>query len=112
MSLPEVVKATPDEDRCALLLKIAADSPAFLGHFPGVPILPGITQVDWALKLARLHMPQIEGDFHSLTDLKFRRVIEPNTTLRLELSWSPPQLDFRYVSDTGSEVFSQGRIRL
>ena len=31
----------------------AATSPAFDGHFPAAPILPGVAQLDWAVELAR-----------------------------------------------------------
>lgn len=114
--LPEVLAVSGDNtNQAALLLKVAANSSAFTGHFPAVPLLPGVTQVDWALKLARLHLSSIamhRGEFHRLAGLKFRRVITPGTILSLELSWSSPQLTFRYISDKDGEVYSQGRIVL
>ncbi len=114
--LPEVLAVSGSAlAQRSLLLRIAEACPAFSGHFPGVPLLPGVAQVDWALKLARLHLPAVAaqgGGFQSLAGLKFRRVIVPGTTLMLELSWSAPALSFHYRSEAGDQVFSQGRITL
>ena len=64
------------------------DNPAFLGHFPGDPILPGVIQVDWA----------ILGDFKGLSNLKFTSIIRPGECLELHLALDRPagRLEFRY----------------
>jgi len=50
---PDVRAVTRDgEDRLVISLALDRDDPAFAGHFPGHPILPGVVQIDWALRLA------------------------------------------------------------
>jgi 3-hydroxymyristoyl/3-hydroxydecanoyl-(acyl carrier protein) dehydratase len=75
-----------------------------------VPILPGVVQVEWAAVLARRHFP-LPPDFQSLEQLKFRKVIRPQTEVTLTLSCLPSGkgVEFRYASDAGEH--SRGRIR-
>ncbi len=52
-------------------LTIAADHPAFAGHFPANPVLPGVVLVD--LILAAAGITAIAG----ITRLKFLRPVRP-----------------------------------
>lgn len=56
----------------------------FDGHFPQVPILPGVAQLDWAIHFAReafaLRTPVLRVEA-----LKFQQVVRPGTRLHLEL---------------------------
>lgn len=62
-------------------LSIPADHPAFAGHFPGAPILPGVVLLDAALQAAAntLHA----ADWQIVT-AKFHSVVRPAEVLTLE----------------------------
>ena len=102
----------PEQPRAAWLLRearhavieldITPELLAFDGHFPQVPILPGVAQLDWAIRLGREafslppHVLRMEA-------LKFQRVVRPGLVVRLELDWLPEKsaLVFRYASEQG-----------
>jgi 3-hydroxymyristoyl/3-hydroxydecanoyl-(acyl carrier protein) dehydratase len=66
-------------------MNISADSPYFRGHFPNHPVLPGVAQLEAiVLELALQSWPDL-GSLMQVRRLKFRRVIKPNTALRLQL---------------------------
>jgi 3-hydroxymyristoyl/3-hydroxydecanoyl-(acyl carrier protein) dehydratase len=92
-----------------LQLDLPADLPQLDGHFPGVPILPAVAQVDWAARLARDHL-DLPPCFQTLRSLKFLRIIQPPVRLELELKRSDDgrAVLFKYLHE--HTVCSSGRI--
>ncbi|ARN23057.1 AMP-binding protein [Piscinibacter gummiphilus] len=74
----------------------------FDGHFPAVPILPGVAQLDWAVGFAR-ECFAIPPRFLRLDVLKFQSPVRPGMLLTLTLTWRPEtgSLAFTYTSDAG-----------
>ena len=96
------------------LLNIPRDLIWFKGHFPGVPILPGVVQIDWVVRLIESLKNDLKlvGEFGGVDRLKFMRLIEPDSSLRLSLKASPDghSVKFLFYDDDGS--FSSGKITL
>ena len=69
------------------LAYIPADSPWFLGHFPGEPILPGIALIHIAeqaiIKDAEARGEQVE--LYVLRRVRFTRPVRPKETLLLTI---------------------------
>jgi 3-hydroxymyristoyl/3-hydroxydecanoyl-(acyl carrier protein) dehydratase len=111
MNLPhtELLPAQPDAVR--LRLSLTAGDNAFRGHFPGMPVLAGVIQLDWALQLARLHLGVRQ---RTATDFQLRcsRLIVPDCALLLELrlNLARHRLEFAYWLD--GERASVGNVRL
>lgn len=106
----EHVKHQAEEDAVVhLTLHVPRGLTHFEGHFPGLPILPGIVQLDWAVRYARQYL-KVNGNFKSVEHLRFQSIILPDTRLSLELSWNPTKsfIEFSYVKD--QRKFSSGRI--
>jgi len=93
---------------CRLL--VPDDLPIFRGHFPTVPIVPGVVQIGWAVELARAH-GLVTGRFKGITTAKFRRLVQPGMSLAARLEQGAPtgQLQFRY--EFGGAVISTGRLQ-
>ncbi len=81
------------------------------GHFPGMPIIPGVAQIDWAIKLAARHL---DLPIEAATDyqVKFQRLTLPDTLVTLTLIHDAGRrrLSFSYQRD--AEVLTSGTIRL
>lgn len=93
-----------------LSLEVEAGLPQFDGHFDGHPVLPGVAQVDWAIRLGRELFAGLPAKFQALEALKFQQVITPGTRLALRLDCRPEagQLSFRFSSNRG--VHASGRV--
>ncbi|BCL77391.1 AMP-binding protein [Jeongeupia sp. HS-3] len=104
-----IVAETPAVDALTLTLHIAASLIHFDGHFDQTPVLPGVTQIDWAVHYGRERLG-IHGDFAGMRTLKFQRIIQPGMDVVLVLSWDQAKkaLSFAYSSDAGAH--SSGKI--
>ena len=81
---------------------------AFDGHFPQAPILAGVTQADWALRLAQRYFP-IEGGFSGFGSLKFQRILRPDDEVSLTLRFFPEKKEVRFAYASTHGMCSQGQ---
>ncbi len=106
---PDVLAEWRDADFALLELYVPATLVHFDGHFPGMPILPGVVQIDWAVRYAA-HYFSMDTWFQALDQVKFFSMVRPNTMLRLALTHdaSRARVEFRYYAD--KQVYASGRI--
>jgi len=86
------------------ILTVAADHPAFEGHFPGHPILPGVVLLAEVLSGAErcLGLPM---DRVLVKVAKFHAAVGPGSTLTVELVQDNGAISFA-VSSQGTRVAS------
>ena len=107
---PDILAVSREEGASVVVdMQVPACLAHFAGHFPDMPILPGVTQVDWAVRFARQYL-KLEGGFSSLENVKFLALIFPDTRLQLALKWDVQtrRLDFSYANSR--RKFSTGRV--
>ena len=98
-------------DAVTVVLSLPAEHPAFDGHFPGHPILPGVVQVDWAVRLAETYLETASPSTRDL-QVKFRRPMSPQATVSLDLRVNRVRNLLDFVYRHGEAIASNGRIRL
>lgn len=108
--LPQILSLQKEADAATLHLLISKDLAYFRGHFPGLPILPGVVLVDWAMRFAGEHLGAPVDRFTGMKALKFSAPIQPDLRLTLELRWRPDayRLEFTYFSQ--SQKYSSGQM--
>jgi hypothetical protein len=90
-------------------VRVPYDLEIFDGHFPTIPILPGVVQVGWAVDLARAHL-QAAGRFMGVTATKFRRLVRPGMALALTLEHRPELAELRFEYLLEDALVSIGRV--
>ena len=90
-------------------VRVPYDLAIFGGHFPTIPILPGVVQVDWAVNLARTHL-RMGGQFKGITATKFRRLVRPGMDLTLTLEHRAESGELRFEYLFGEVLASVGRV--
>lgn len=107
--LPEVLEIRPTEDGAILSLRIPDDLAYFDGHFDQIAIVPGVTQIQWAVHYARQCLG-LEQVFSHMESVKFKELLLPGQPCELGLRYlkQASKLEFRYRSENAE--YSSGRI--
>lgn len=97
-------------------LLIAPDHPAFTGHFPGTPMVPGVVLLEAALHAARQTLgPATSGDADSLTTIcqissaKFLSPVGPGELLTISCTPSASG-GARFDISSGSRKVATGAL--
>jgi 3-hydroxyacyl-[acyl-carrier-protein] dehydratase len=89
-------------------LHVAADHPAYTGHFPGHPILPGVVLVAEALAaIARSSGRPVEA--WTLANVKFLQPVTPGTALACVQSPGEGE-SVRFEVRAGERVVASGNV--
>ena len=119
MTKAQPVRPTEPEIRVVRTLADGAEFDLFIptdlayldGHFPHMPIVPGVALIDWAVKLAARHL-NFPIDSAQAFRVKFRRIAVPNMVVTLSLRHTGPwrRINFQYSS--GAEILTVGSITI
>jgi len=106
----EIVGVEDGGGRASRTIRIEAPTglACWPGHFPGRPMLPGVVQVDWALREIERWRGR-RPSFSAIEGLKFRRPVLPGESIVLELRTWGEAVAFRFLRD--ADEVSRGRIQ-
>jgi 3-hydroxyacyl-[acyl-carrier-protein] dehydratase len=87
-----IVEYDPGAGRIVGLKAVTAAEWYFQGHFPGQPVMPGVLQVEALAQTMAIYVAQQPGFgdriglFAGIDDCRFKRIVSPGDTLRLEVT--------------------------
>lgn len=103
--VPHIRVIARNKRHVELEVTVPSDLFYFDGHFPEAPILPGVVQIDWAIRYGRQYF-DLPPQFRALHALKFHHVIRADNQVALELAYDAQKgrLNFRYFSPAGQHA--------
>ena len=87
-----IVEYDPDAKRIVGIKAVTASEWYFQGHFPGLPVMPGVMQVEALAQTMAVYVAKQPGFgdriglFAGIDDCRFKRVVSPGDVLRLEIT--------------------------
>ena len=87
-----IIEYDPDAKRIVGIKGIAATEWFFQGHFPGLPVVPGVIQVEALAQTMAVYVAKQPGFgerlglFAGIDECRFKRVVVPGDVLRLEVT--------------------------
>ncbi|HKY91726.1 MAG TPA: hypothetical protein VJM11_11835 [Nevskiaceae bacterium] len=108
---PTILAERVDAAHACFDLRIPDSGPGLDGHFPGVPILAGVVQVEWAQRLGRRCFA-IASPVKVVTHLKFQRALRPGGQVTLELDYDMQRRELAFAYRVGVRACSSGRFQL
>ena len=90
--IDRIVEYEPAEKRIVGIKAVTATEWFFQGHFPGLPVMPGVIQVEALAQTMAVYVAKQPGFgdriglFAGIDDCRFKRVVAPGDTLRLEVT--------------------------
>ena len=91
-------------DTAEFVWAVPPDHPAFAGHFPGRPIVPGVVLLDQALLFAAQMRGEVGGGGWQVAQAKFFVPVGPGQSLRFALQTTPRGAVTVSVTCEGVEV--------
>ena len=112
-----IIEYDPAAKRIVGLKAVTASEWFFQGHFPGLPVLPGVIQVEALAQTMAVYVARQPGFgdriglFAGIDEVRFKRIVVPGDTLRLEVVMEKLGSRFgrgRAVATVNGEVACQG----
>jgi 3-hydroxymyristoyl/3-hydroxydecanoyl-(acyl carrier protein) dehydratase len=96
----------------SVALQIPTSHPAFAGHFPGHPLLPGVSLLAEVLEavLAEPRLATLVGPAPRIANAKFLAPVLPGAQLSIELKADPRAV--RFEVREGAQVMASGQFEV
>ncbi len=105
---PAVLSRLDENSKYRWLLDVSLELDWFRGHFPDNPVLPGVVQLHWAVKVAQAIFG-LKGVPAEIKRLKFKNIVIPPRVLELSVfRLSENEVQFGFISM--GQQHSEGRL--
>ena len=107
---PTIIHLELSNERALIALHVPDNLSWFDWHFPDQKVLPGVVQIDWAGKFSRA---LFVGScvFKQLTNIKFKTMVLPNTSMQLELIYDAEKANIKFHFFNAEDSFSMGSLK-
>ena len=119
LMVDRIVEYAPERQYIRGEKAVAANEWFFQGHFPGLPVMPGVMQIEALAQTMAIYVAQQEGFgdriglFAGIEGCRFKRVVQPGDRISLEVTMEKLGRRFgrgRAVASVDGEVCCEATI--
>jgi 3-hydroxyacyl-[acyl-carrier-protein] dehydratase len=117
LMVDRIIEYDQEAKRIVGIKGVTANEWYFQGHFPGLPVMPGVFQVEALAQTMAVYVAKQPGFgdriglFAGIDEVRFKRVVSPGDVLRLEVTMEKLGSRFgrgRGVASVDGEVACEG----
>lgn len=101
---PRLVQPPSEVDGCwtaVLELDVSPGEPVFAGHFPDLPIFPGVCLVECVHLAVRQVVPDSPAGLVAVDSVRFQSPVFPHDVITISLRWDQHVCEARVGTDRG-----------
>lgn len=106
---PIILRKDVTEDRAEYCLQIPSNLAYFEGHFKGMPLVPGVVQLNWVVGFAKTDLG-LQGSISQGDQIKFTNFMKPNDDVSLSLKYNPEKSSLSFSYKSNEIAYSSGRL--
>ena len=89
-------------------LHVSPEHPAFAGHFPGRPILPGVVLLDEVIRAIEVRTADDFVQRYRLASVKFLQPVGPDARLVIRIDSDRPDRQIAFTVSEGGRTVASG----
>jgi beta-hydroxyacyl-ACP dehydratase FabZ len=119
--LDRIMELEPDR-KIVALKNVTINEPFFQGHFPGLPVMPGVLILEAMAQAGGMMVVPADGSaagksfyLASISHAKFRRTVVPGDQLTIELTVAQSRGNFRKLTGkaaVGGQIVAEAELTL
>lgn len=106
---PIVLRKNVAENSAEYSLKIPNNLAYFEGHFKGMPLVPGVVQLNWVVEFAKTDLG-LQGSVSKGDQIKFTNFMKPDDEVSLCLKYNIEKSSLSYNYKANERSYSSGRL--
>lgn len=106
---PIHIKTEKTDTGCLLYLQVPDNLYYFDGHFPELPVLAGVCQLDWVINAIETYCGN-KLSISAMEAIKFHHILSPGEPFLMEISFDADSGKWIYNIFSEDKTFASGRL--
>ncbi len=109
LGLPEIIEQQCEADHASLVIRVDHGLACLRGHFPDLPVVPGVAQLHWAIHFGQ-QLFALSDEVNGIEAVKYQELMQPGMVATLTLRYDQVKQKLTFTIADDHRRFSSGRV--